>query len=121
MLRAALFAVFLGAAATFAPLGVQTASAAPQVVLGAPMGGTSVGYGTEQPVTISLGSCANAISHITWDSWGGPIAQGAGTACAQTGTPPQYTLVASDLGPCQGILAYRTLQISSNVPQSICG
>jgi hypothetical protein len=44
---------------------VQTASAAPPIVLGAPIGGTSVGYGTEQPVTISLGSCANAISHIT--------------------------------------------------------
>jgi hypothetical protein len=99
---------------------LQTTTAAPQVVLGSSMGGSSVGYGTERPATISLGSCANAISSITWDSWGEPVAHGDGTACAQTGTPAHYALVASDLGLCQGVLAYRTFQIGPNDPQSIC-
>jgi hypothetical protein len=95
-------------------------TAAPKVVLGSSMGGNSAGYGTEAPATISLGSCANAISTISWDSWGGPNARGVGTGCVQTGTSPRYTLIASDLGLCKGVVAYRSLQIGPSSPQSIC-
>lgn len=103
-----------------AVVGGPYASAAPQIVLGSETGPGVVGYGTERPTTISLGSCPNAIHDITWNDWGGPTAHGSGTACTQYGTPPHYDLVASDIGVCHGQTAYRTLQISTNNPQSIC-
>lgn len=103
-----------------AALAGPQASAAPQVVLGSASDSGAVGYGTERPATISLGSCANAIHDIVWDDWGGPTAHGSGTACQQSGTAPRYSLVASDIGTCHGQTAYRTLQISTNNPQPIC-
>jgi hypothetical protein len=92
------------------------------VVLGSAsaMGPASRGYGSEQPTVISMGSCANAISKIVWQDWGTPEAHGSGLGCAQVEQPPPYPLVASNIGMCHGLLAYRTLQISTNPPQDIC-
>jgi hypothetical protein len=116
VLRSATIGLFSATALTVVPF----ASADPHVLLGSAIGDNSVGYGTERPAKISLGSCANAIDDIAWDDWGGPVAHGAGTACRQSGTPPRYSLVASEIGMCNGQIAYRTLQISTNDPQSIC-
>lgn len=92
------------------------------VVLGSAsaMHSVSRGYGSEQPAVISLGLCPNTISKIVWQDWGAPVAHGSGLGCVQVGEPPQYQLVASDIGMCQGVLAYRTLQIGANPPQDIC-
>lgn len=84
------------------------------------IGATSRGYGSEQPAVISMGLCANTISQIVWQDWGTPVAHGTGVGCIQIGQPPQYLLVASNIGMCEGVLAYRTLQISTNPPQDIC-
>ncbi|GAB93381.1 hypothetical protein GORHZ_217_00090 [Gordonia rhizosphera NBRC 16068] len=104
--------------------GVQApvTQAASMVVLGSTsgVGPDARGYGTEQPAVISMGSCPNAISQIVWRDWGASVAHGSGLGCVQTGQPPRYALVASDIGMCQGVLAYRTLQISTNPPQDIC-
>lgn len=104
------------------PPGAPAPAPASAVVLGSAsaMGPSSVGYGSEQPSTISMGSCPNAISKIVWQDWGAPVAHGSGLGCVQYGDPPQYPLVASNIGMCQGVLAYRTLQISTNGPQDIC-
>jgi hypothetical protein len=94
------------------------------VVLGSAsaMGPASRGYGSEQPAVISMGSCPNAISKIVWQDWGAPVAHGSGLGCVQVGEPPQYQLVASDIGMCEGVLAYRKLQIGdgSGSSQDIC-
>jgi hypothetical protein len=81
----------------------------------------SRGYGTEQPTVISMGSCANAIHDVVWQDWGAPEAHGTGLGCVQVGESPQYSLVASNIGMCQGVLAYRMLQIGGDSPYDICG
>ncbi len=92
------------------------------VVLGSAsaMGPAALGYGTEHPDVISMGSCPNAISHIVWQDWGSPQTHGSGLGCVQYGQPPRYDLVASNIGTCHGVMAYRSMQISSNSPQDIC-
>lgn len=96
--------------------------ATPPVVLGsaAPMGPSSRGYGTERPSVISMGSCPNAVSTVVWQDWGAPVAHGSGLGCVQSGPSPRYDLVASDIGDCQGVLAYRWLQIGDGWAQDIC-
>lgn len=92
------------------------------VVLGGDQGVNATGYGTQKPSSISLGSCANTIDDIVWEGWGSSVAHGTGKGCVQSGEPPDYGLVASDLGLCNGVLAYRKLAFSaSGEPQSICG
>ncbi|MCG7594103.1 hypothetical protein [Mycobacterium sp. PSTR-4-N] len=87
----------------------------------ADIGPASLGYGSEHPTVISMGSCANTVTDIVWQNWGGTQAHGSGLGCVQVGQPPQYQLIASDIAVCRGKLAYRTLQISTNPPQIICG
>ncbi|GAB24183.1 hypothetical protein GOPIP_064_00210 [Gordonia polyisoprenivorans NBRC 16320 = JCM 10675] len=46
---------------------------------------------------------------------------GTGVGCSTTGPGSRYTLVASDLGKCDGVRAYRKLKIASNTsPTDIC-
>ncbi len=97
------------------------------VVLGAPSDQYSAGYGTSRPNGVSTNSiCGNTINDVTWTSWGGPTAQGTGTWCQSSGArgrgeaPKRVSLTASDIGPCQGKLAYRQLQLDSGAAQSIC-
>ncbi|NMN95057.1 hypothetical protein [Antrihabitans stalactiti] len=102
--------------------GVQTPTtqAASTIVLGSAsdMGPNSLGYGTEQPSVISMGSCPNAISQIVWQDWGAAVAHGSGLGCVEYGPQPRYQLVASGLGMCHGVMAYRALQIAST-PEEI--
>lgn len=95
-------------AVALAAVQAPAADGSPAVVLGSvvAMGPHSVGYGSERPAVISMCSCANAISKIVWQDWGEPVAHGSGQGCTQSGAPPQYPLVASNIGQCQGILAF---------------
>ncbi|NMO01510.1 hypothetical protein HH308_09830 [Gordonia sp. TBRC 11910] len=92
------------------------------IVLGSAdaMGSTSRGYGSTQPDAITMGSCANAISRIVWHNWGAPESYGSGLGCVQVGEMPRYSLVASNVGPCHGVLAYRALAIAGDVARNIC-
>ncbi|WHU45676.1 hypothetical protein QNM97_16820 [Gordonia sp. L191] len=105
-------------AQTAAPTSTPAASA---VVLGAAGSENETGYGTAQPSSISLGSCSNSIDQITWQGWGNDVAFGTGIGCSTTGPGSRYTLVASDIGMCNGVRAYRKLKIGSNTsPTDIC-
>ncbi len=103
-----------------APVNTEPPGGLVPVVLGSGQGGGSQGYGTERPPVITLGNCASAVSKIQWQDWGGPEARGTGLGCVQAGDPPRYTLVASDLGQCHGVPAYRKLDIGGGGPSSIC-
>lgn len=96
----------------------NTMSASPQatstIVLGASQSVNDTGYGTARPSAISLGTCSNSIGQIVWHDWGNDVAFGSGIGCSTTGTGRQYSLVASDIGICKGVLAYRKLKIGSN-------
>ncbi|BCI55989.1 hypothetical protein NIIDNTM18_52670 [Mycolicibacterium litorale] len=124
LLRTAAVTACLSAAVA---AGLPSASAQGEPVLGTPMDQYSEGFGTVKPAMITQNSlCANLVHNIVWDSWGGPVAHGAGVQCqsagaASRGEPAQpVSLTASDLGPCGGTLAYRTLQYDSNEPFPIC-
>ncbi|WP_246007696.1 hypothetical protein [Gordonia oryzae] len=105
-------------AQTAAPTSTQAAST---VVLGAAGSENETGYGTAQPSSISLGSCSNSIVQITWQGWGNDVAFGTGIGCSTTGPGSRYTLVASDIGTCNGVRAYRKLNFGSNTsPTDIC-
>ena len=127
LLRTAALGALLSVAAAAAPFSIQPAIAQSETVLGAAMEDYSMGYGTARPGMITQNSmCANVVHDIVWDSWGGPVAHGAGTACQSGGAisrgeaPQLVSLTASDLGQCLGTLAYRMLQFDSNEPLSIC-
>lgn len=96
----------------------------PDVVLGRADNEYSVGYGTARPQTLSLNSlCANTISDITWESWGGPSAVGRGLVCAPAGSPDTggpSTITAMDLGDCFGQRAYRRVLINGELAWNVC-
>ncbi|MGV9795109.1 hypothetical protein [Gordonia sp. NPDC003422] len=98
-------------AQTAAPSSTKAAST---VVLGAATTGNETGYGTAQPSSISLGSCSNSIDQITWTGWGDQVAFGAGVLCSTRGPGSPVTMVASDIGMCEGVMAYRKLKIGRN-------
>ncbi|MDI9915793.1 hypothetical protein [Rhodococcus sp. IEGM 1379] len=97
-----------------------TATAGGAVVLGSSAGTYSEGYGTAQPEMLSLNSlCANTIARISWTSWGGQTAVGSGIQCAPAGSPDSggpVQLIASDLGDCGGVQAYRSMSIGQSSP-----
>lgn len=72
----------------------------------------ATGLGTVRPTTFSLGSTATStIRQISWDSWGGPQANGHGVHYDSTTNPDQpIKLVARDLGTCGGQLVYRQIE-----------
>jgi hypothetical protein len=116
-LRAVEGAVERSRACVEAAHGRTLAGAGPQV-LGAPRGALSRGLGTTRPATIHLGGASSSgiITDLTWTSWGDRRAEGTGTAAY---LPPgganaeavrtRATVVASDLGVCDGRVAYRRL------------
>lgn len=77
-----------------------------------------VGYGAVRPPEISNGgaSLSGVVTEIVWNSWGGPTATGTGTTAHVTpespspGAAPQEraSIVAFDLGECDGIFTYRS-------------
>ena len=97
------------------------------MVLGKPMDTYSLGFGEERPAQLSQNSmCGNTITDISWNSWGGPMAQGAGIWCQSAGAISRgealksVTITASDIGLCNGVLAYRVLGYDSGEAISIC-
>ncbi|MEW5808607.1 MAG: hypothetical protein AB1925_04060 [Actinomycetota bacterium] len=125
--RGAALAVGLAVASSAAPWGVPSASANGLVVLGASSDQYSVGFGTSRPATLSLNSlCANTITDITWNSWGGAVAHATGTWCQSAGAVSRgepvrrVSLTATGLGLCQGRIGYRSLQYDAQAPTSIC-
>lgn len=91
---------------------------APPPTLGLPWPPASKGYGTVRPpVVFNGGDPTGLVSGISWSSWGGPAATGTGTALyvgpTQTvpqGTEEQATIVAFNLGTCDGQPAYTAIR-----------
>jgi hypothetical protein len=100
------------------------AGAAGAAIRGLPLGrlaGTfaqGAGWGEIKPSTIfNGGDPTGLVSHITWDSWGGPRAVGTGMSdyvgpgqSVATGTQEPVTVVAFDVGPCGGVVMYRAVE-----------
>lgn len=108
-LRAA--AVVVGLAIAGAP----SASADPQPTLGSVWNPSVKGYGTVRPARVfNGGDPTGDIWDITWSSWGGEQATGTGTSyyeppgasVAESFKEPA-TIVAYNLGTCQGQLMYQ--------------
>jgi hypothetical protein len=87
-------------------------------ILGMPWGPDQQGYGQVKPSTVSNGGDPTGIvSDITWQSWGGPQARGIGTSdyvaanqIVADGTEEPATVVAFNLGTCQGKLMYQSIE-----------
>lgn len=95
------------------------------------LNGMGRGYGEVQPTILSEnGVCGNVIGDITWDSWGGETATGTASPCVSYGDitrgadpHPVVPIVASDLGDCGGVYAYRQVLIGDlygGQPRDIC-
>jgi hypothetical protein len=104
-------AVLVGLAITGAP----SASADPQPTLGRAWAPSVRGYGTVRPARVfNGGDPTGDIWDITWSTWGGEQATGAGTSYWE---PPgagvagsvkePATIVAYNLGTCDGQLMYQ--------------
>jgi hypothetical protein len=72
------------------------------------------GYGAVQPTEIDGGTDRGLVTGITWEDWGEDRATGRGTALYRPGDEPdargvqdRATVVAFDLGDCDGDEAYR--------------
>jgi hypothetical protein len=104
-------AVVVGLASTGAP----AASADPQPTLGRVWSSNQQGYGTVRPAKVfNGGDPTGMIWDITWGSWGGEQATGTGTAnweapgaTVADSVPAPATIVAYNLGTCNGQLMYQ--------------
>jgi hypothetical protein len=102
------------------PVPSDTTTTAPAAVpvLGQPWASSQQGYGQSRPTEISNGGDPTGIvTGITWQSWGGPKATGTGTGSYDPPNQPvsnsiqtTATVVAFDLGTCQGKLMYRAVE-----------
>jgi hypothetical protein len=76
------------------------------------------GFGEIRPATVfNGGDPTGLVTHISWSSWGGGTATGTGTSdyvgpgqYVATGTQETVTIVAFDLGTCDGKLMYQELE-----------
>ncbi len=76
------------------------------------------GFGQVKPARIfNGGDPTGLVTHVTWSSWGGPRAQATGTSeyvgpsqSVATGRPATATVVAFDLGTCDGKLMYQAVE-----------
>jgi hypothetical protein len=84
--------------------------------LGQPAGqfAPAFGMGKVKPSTVSIGVPPTVITNITWKSWGEPHAVGTGSGeyigpheSANTGSMAEVTVVAFDLGICNGERMYK--------------
>lgn len=81
-------------------------------------GYNSRGFGEVRPATVfNGGDPTGLVMHITWSSWGGNTAIGAGVSdyvgpnqSVATGTQEKVRIVAFDLGTCRGKLMYRAVE-----------
>ena len=105
------------AASVFALAGAVApcASADPDPTLGQVWSGSQQGYGTVRPTKVfNGGDPTGMIWDITWSSWGDAEATGTGTAyweapgaTAAESVAKPATIVAYDLGTCNGQLMYQ--------------
>jgi hypothetical protein len=95
--------------------GTPSVYADPEPTLGQAWSPNQQGYGTVRPVKVfNGGDPTGMIWDIAWSSWGGPQAEGTGTsyweapgaAVAESVSRPA-TIVAYDLGTCNGQLMYK--------------
>ena len=83
------------------------------------------GYGQVRPQAIFDGnSIYNWVGNVTWKSWGGPRAIGTGymkdlshASNAVLAPWGEVMVVAYDLGPCDGHLAYRRIEFPAHLDQ----
>lgn len=88
--------------------------------LGQPWAPTQQGFGQVMPWTFYAGGDpTGSVTSVTWTSWGGPTATGTGTAeyvgpgqTVASGVLRPATLLASNLGLCQGKLMYQRISWS---------
>jgi hypothetical protein len=100
------------------PSVTTTTALAAVPVLGRPWANNQQGYGQARPTEISNGGDPTGIvTNISWQSWGGPKATGTGTGSYDPPNQPvsnsiqaTATVVAFDLGTCQGKLMYRAVE-----------
>ncbi len=106
------------AAAVMAALAVAAApvsSADPQPTLGRVWASNQEGYGAVRPAKVfNGGDPTGMIWNISWSSWGDEQARGTGTAnweapgaSVADSTPQPATIVAYNLGTCNGQLMYQ--------------
>ena len=87
----------------------------PRLGVSGAFGPSAVGFGAVRPTEISLGGDpTGTLTGITWQSWGGVNASGAGTGTyvapgqsVAEGTHATAPVVAYGLGLCRGSLAYQ--------------
>jgi hypothetical protein len=90
----------------------------PQPILGQPWAPSQEGYGAVEPSTVfNGGDPTGLVSDVHWQSWGGATATGQGTSDDTNGAPDvasgtlaTATIVAFDLGTCQGKLMYQAVE-----------
>lgn len=98
-----------------------TTTAPPVPTLGHPAGifaQGSVGFGQVRPEEVfNGGDPTGLVDHITWSSWGGTQATGTGTSdyvgpnqSVAGGTEEPATIVAFDLGTCDGQYMYQAVE-----------
>ena len=97
-----------------------SATAAQVPTLGQPAGvfANGAGFGAVKPSRIfNGGDPTGLVTHIVWSSWGGPRATAAGTAeyvgpnqSVAQGTEQTATVVAFNLGTCDGKLMYQAVE-----------
>jgi hypothetical protein len=95
-----------------------TTVASPVAALGRVWAPSQRGYGTVRPPTVDNGGDPTGlVTEVQWQSWGGPQATGQGTTTyvsggqgVANGTQERATVVAFNLGMCQGNLAYQAVE-----------
>jgi hypothetical protein len=98
-----------------ASAGTPAASADPEPTLGRAWAPNTQGYGTVRPVKVfNGGDPTGRIWDIAWSSWGQEQASGTGTAYWEApgasvaeSVPAPATIVAYNLGTCDGQLMYQ--------------
>jgi hypothetical protein len=96
----------------------KTSSGTGDPTLGVVWGPNERGYGTARPSTVfNGGDPLGLIKSITWNSWGGPTADGTGTAewvgpnqIVADGQDESAQIRAFDLGNCAGATRYRAVE-----------
>jgi hypothetical protein len=110
-------AATLTTAAASVLVAAPAANADGQPTLGVVWAPYQDGYGTARPSRVpNGGDPTGIIASITWSSWGGAQATGTGVgfwhapnATVADGTNAPATIVAWDLGPCNGKQVYRAV------------
>lgn len=112
-----------GSSSATSRTGAASAGSVPTLGVAGAFGPDGVGFGSVRPTEISLGGDpTGTLARISWQSWGGSRATGTGTstyvAPDQTvaqGSQQTATVVAYDLGTCNGGRAYQ--QVTWYFPQ----